>query len=1204
MNAIRTWLSLAAVLGISATLAAAPSTGPYGEAPPPPDSRPAHQAGGQAGRGMVAESARAIPVVYDVDVVVVGGSTGGVSAAVAAAQAGAKVFLAAPRPYLGEDMCATLRLWLEEGETPASPLAMQIFSVQAEPPAAAISPNQVPFTYEASLPSAGVHKDTSPPTRLTDGNWAKPETESVQYDGDVVLTCDLGSEQDIKDAAILPFYRAGGDFNAESVLIQTSGDKKTWKDVAAVKCDRVQGPVALVTAPVGAKVRYVRFSVKKDADAKRLLIGEIRLTKPDAAAAAPPPPPPAAPAPKDLARLAKPLHVKRTLDQALLAAKVEFLFSCYATDVLRDDAGNLCGVVIANRSGRQAVLAKVIIDATDRAWVARMAGAQFQPYPAGPQTFTRVVVGGDVKTGEGLAGRRTGLAFRTVSPPGPKAAGATKGKAAAKPGQAPPAPPEAELIEYTLRLRVADGSFASLARADQAARDLTFHPQQLDASEVLFQVPPDPVKGSGQSDLGPFRPAGVARMYIVGGCADLARDEAAKLLRPPALMDLGARIGAAAAAEAKALPAVTSAKVPGAKVTPVAAGDVKEFLVGVRPTQQGLPTVPSEARGVPVLGKYDAVIIGGGTGGAPAGIGAGREGAKTLLVEYLYGLGGVGTTGMISKYYYGYRGGFTAEIDKGVKDLGAANEVVGKIEWYREANRKAGTEIWFGAMGVGAFVENGLVKGAVVATPEGRGVVLAKTVIDSTGNADIAAAAGARTDYTGGEEAAVQGAGLPPLNLGAGYTNTDYMFADDTDVVDFWQLFVYAREKFKTAYDLGQLVDTRERRRIVGDVTITPMDLILGRTWPDTVCYAKSNFDSHGFTVHPIFFAMPPGHEDFAAFVPLRALLPKGLDGIVVTGLAVSAQRDAMPLIRMQPDVQNQGYAMGIAAAMVARSSGTIRSVDLRGLQKQLVRIGCLPEQVLSDKDSLPLPREKVAEAVAALGLPAPETKAGNSKPEMARRLALAAVFAQPQDALPLLEKAYAAAADEDARLVYANVLALFGNNAGAETLLAKVKAATEFDKGWNYTGMGQFGRSVSALDQYIIALARTRDPRVVEAILEKVAMLDATKEFSHHRACAVALETLGDPRAAKPLADLLAKPGMTGYATTTVDEARHIAGTGGGTETKPRNDSLREIVLARALYRCGDYNGIGRKILEQYAKDLRGHYARHAQAVLESKKE
>jgi hypothetical protein len=88
-----------------------------------------------------------------------------------------------------------------------------------------------------------------------------------------------------------------------------------------------------------------------------------------------------------------PMHVKRTLDAALLAAKVDFLCSCYATDVLRDAAGNPCGIVMANRGGRQAVLAKTIIDATPRATVARLAGARLAPYPTGVQFFQRIVIG-------------------------------------------------------------------------------------------------------------------------------------------------------------------------------------------------------------------------------------------------------------------------------------------------------------------------------------------------------------------------------------------------------------------------------------------------------------------------------------------------------------------------------------------------------------------------------------------------------------------------------------------------------------------------------------------------------------------------------------------------------------------------------------------------------------------------------------------
>ncbi|MBN1588045.1 MAG: FAD-dependent oxidoreductase, partial [Pirellulales bacterium] len=86
------------------------------------------------GRTGVNESARGIPVAYRTDVVVVGGGTGAVAAAVAAAESGASVFLAAPYPYLGDDMTATLRLWLEEGETPVAPLAKRIFRDQFDNP--------------------------------------------------------------------------------------------------------------------------------------------------------------------------------------------------------------------------------------------------------------------------------------------------------------------------------------------------------------------------------------------------------------------------------------------------------------------------------------------------------------------------------------------------------------------------------------------------------------------------------------------------------------------------------------------------------------------------------------------------------------------------------------------------------------------------------------------------------------------------------------------------------------------------------------------------------------------------------------------------------------------------------------------------------------------------------------------------------------
>jgi len=75
----------------------------------------------------IAQSAGAIPVLYEVDVVVVWRRIGRRGAADGGCESGRQGVLAAPRPYLGEDMCATYRLWLDPGEEPSTDLAREIF---------------------------------------------------------------------------------------------------------------------------------------------------------------------------------------------------------------------------------------------------------------------------------------------------------------------------------------------------------------------------------------------------------------------------------------------------------------------------------------------------------------------------------------------------------------------------------------------------------------------------------------------------------------------------------------------------------------------------------------------------------------------------------------------------------------------------------------------------------------------------------------------------------------------------------------------------------------------------------------------------------------------------------------------------------------------------------------------------------------------
>ena len=80
---------------------------------------------------------------------------------------------------------------------------------------------------------------------------------------------------------------------------------------------------------------------------------------------------------------------------------------------------------------------------------------------------------------------------------------------------------------------------ARTAVAEQIARDKTWYPGLEDESEILFQVPPDPVNakkslsgswpGAKKVDLGAFRPADIPNLFVLGGCADISRNAAEKL---------------------------------------------------------------------------------------------------------------------------------------------------------------------------------------------------------------------------------------------------------------------------------------------------------------------------------------------------------------------------------------------------------------------------------------------------------------------------------------------------------------------------------------------------------------------------------------------------------------------------------------------------------------------------------------------------
>ena len=112
--------------------------------------------------------------------------------------------------------------------------------------------------------------------------------------------------------------------------------------------------------------------------------------------------------------------------------------------------------------------------------------------------------------------------------------------------------------------------------------------------------------------------------------------------------------------------------------------------------------------------------------------------------------------------------------------------------------------------------------------------------------------------------------------------------------------------------------------------------------------------------------------------------------------------------------------------------------------------------------------------------------------------------------------------------------------------------------------------------------------------------MLTEKSEYSHFRAIARALEEIGDKSAAPALARVLKRPGIGGHAQKMQANVPVFEGYSNRAGDWERTLSLREICIARALYRLGDTpDGLGRRTLEAYVADPRRAFATHAKLVL-----
>lgn len=169
--------------------------------------------------------------------------------------------------------------------------------------------------------------------------------------------------------------------------------------------------------------------------------------------------------------------------------------------------------------------------------------------------------------------------------------------------------------------------------------------------------------------------------------------------------------------------------------------------------------IQEAARTVPVMTQTDVLVVGSGPGGLAAAVASSRQGAETMLVERYGCFGGNITQACVESIAW-YRhpqtieaGGIGIEMEDRAADMGAASPEVQSSSYALDtemfkivADRmvlESRIRPLLHCFCVEPVMDGDRIAGVITESKSGRQAILAKRVVDATGDADIAARAGA-----------------------------------------------------------------------------------------------------------------------------------------------------------------------------------------------------------------------------------------------------------------------------------------------------------------------------------------------------------------------------------------------------------------------------------------------------------------------------
>ncbi len=438
--------------------------------------------------------------------------------------------------------------------------------------------------------------------------------------------------------------------------------------------------------------------------------------------------------------------------------------------------------------------------------------------------------------------------------------------------------------------------------------------------------------------------------------------------------------------------------------------------------------IAEDARETEVLGDYDVLVIGGGPAGISASVAAARSGARTLLVEKYGFLGGLATAGMVGAFCGFFTagprektivGGIAQQLldrlkaRRGLAEKGAIGAGSGVATYQynpevlkfvaEEAVMQAGVEILFHTIVVDVIWKTkGTLLGVVIENKSGRSGLLGKTIIDTTGDGDVAWKAGAPHEVGDGRGAGqmmttifrlinvdldkareldhqalhakiehvlrtkeftfsrLDGVIFPGIPFGMihlnitgipGLNGTDAQQLTRAEIEGRRQVFEYLSflRKYQPGFEHAEIcsiatqVGVRETRRIFGEYILREDEVLSGQKFEDGIALGAWPVEFHDPKKRKISWKYLEKEDDYYS-IPMRCLIPKNLNNLLVAGRCISTTHMAQASTRVIGPAFAMGEAGGILAVQSAASKVEPRKVASETVRRELRQHGAILE--------------------------------------------------------------------------------------------------------------------------------------------------------------------------------------------------------------------------------------------------------------------